>query len=103
MNKALMSKKYYMRLLGLAKRDCGLDVMQVRRASYIFEERKGTSVSVNNIFSLIIFIPFCCYHPSTQTQVQNKHNPYFISIGKLHVWILDTDHHLTSYNTACKR
>jgi hypothetical protein len=103
MNRAVTSKKYYMRLLALAKRGCGLDVMQVRRASYIFEERQGTGVSVNNLFSLIIFIPFCCYHHSIQTQVQYKHNSYFISIGKLRVWILDTDHHLASYKTACKR
>jgi hypothetical protein len=86
-----------MRLLGLANRGCFLDVMQVRRASYNFAERQGTNVSVNNFFSLMVFIPFCFYHHSIQAQVQYKHNSYFISIGKLHVWILDTDHHLTSY------
>jgi hypothetical protein len=50
MNRALTP-----RLLGLTKRGCGLDVMQVCRASYIFAVRQGTSVSVNNIFSLMIF------------------------------------------------
>ena len=69
MNRAMTSKKYYMRLLVLAKRCSGLDGMQVRRASYIFAKRQGNSFSVNDLFSLMIFTPFCCYHHSLKTQV----------------------------------
>jgi len=40
MNKTL--QKYYMRLMGLAKRCYALDDMQVRRASYILRRDKET-------------------------------------------------------------
>ena len=48
----------------------------------------------------MIFIPMCPYHHSIQTQIQPKHSPYFISIVKVHVSILNTDHHWTSYKKS---